>query len=157
MRLALDTAILIRGHAAATGLARDLVETIPKVGARLVVSHYILGEVERVLRYPRLQALYGMSDEDIVAYIRLLKSISDTVDVVAGPPIVLRDPNDDPVVYAAWAGHADILCTIDRHFYDANVISFCARYRIRLMSDIELLHFLKRILPGPTAAPTTGA
>jgi putative PIN family toxin of toxin-antitoxin system len=145
MRVALDTAILIRGHAGATGVARDLVATIPAIGVRLVVSAYILNEVERVLRYPRLRALYRLSDHQIAAYVAFLASIADTVETTDGPPIVLRDPNDDPIVYTAWAGQADILCTIDRHFYDPNVLSFCARHRIRVMSDIELLHLLQRL------------
>ena len=63
-----------------------------------------------------------------------------------GPPLVLKDPNDDPVVYTALAGQADILCTVDRHFFEPNVLSFCSRYRIQLMSDVQLLHLLRALI-----------
>jgi predicted nucleic acid-binding protein len=42
--------------------------------------------------------------------------------------VVLKDPNDDPVVYTAVAGGADVICTVDRHFYQPNVLAFCSRH-----------------------------
>jgi len=91
-----------------------------------------------------------MTDGDIWRYIHLLESIGDLVNLAEGPPIVLKDPNDDPIVYTALVAHADILCTVDKHFYEPNVLSFCARYKIRLMTDIELLHFLRRFEVPPS-------
>ncbi len=59
MRIAVDTAILIRGNVRATGSAKDLLlKAIPDSGTRLVLSPYVLAEVDRVLRYTRIQALY---------------------------------------------------------------------------------------------------
>ena len=148
MRITVDTAILIRAHAGANGPAKELLQVIQELGLRLVLSAYILAEVDRVLRYPRMQALYRMTDGDIWRYLRLLESIGDTVDLMEGPPIVLKDPNDDPVIYTALSGNADILCTVDKHFYEPNVLSFCARYRIRIMTDVELLQFLRKFAPA---------
>jgi putative PIN family toxin of toxin-antitoxin system len=148
MRIAVDTAILIRGNVRATGPAKDLLlQAIPDSGSRLVLSPYVLAEVDRVLRYERIQALYRLTDADIWRYLRLLESIADVVDPVEGPPVVLKDPNDDPVVYTAVAGQADILCTVDKHFYEQSVLSFCSRNGIRLMGDVELLHFLRKLIP----------
>lgn len=148
MRIAVDTAILIRANGKATGPAKDLLQAVPDSGSRLVLSPYVLGELDRVLRYPRIQALYRLTDDEIWRYLRLLESIADIVDPAEGPPIVLKDPNDDSVVYTALAGQADILCTVDKHFYEPNVLAFCARHGIRLMADIELLHFLRKLIPG---------
>ena len=128
MRIAIDTAILIRGNVRATGSAKDLLlKAIPDSGTRLVLSPYVLAEVDRVLRYTRIQALYQLTDEDIWQYLRLLESIADVVDPAEGPPIV----------YTALAGQADILCTVDKHFYEPNVLS-----------DVQLLHFLRKLIPG---------
>ncbi len=107
-----------------------------------------MAEVDRVLRYTRIQALYQLTDADIWQYLRLLESIADVVDPAEGPPIVLKDSNDDPIVYTALAGQADILRTVHKHFYEPNVLSFCARNGIRLMGDVELLHFLRKLIPG---------
>jgi hypothetical protein len=65
--------------------------------------------------------------------------VAEIVVPAEGPPLVLKDPNDDPVVYTALAGGADVLCTVDRHFYEPNVLSFCARYDIQVMTVVELL------------------
>lgn len=80
MRIALDTAILIRGNIRATGPVKELLTAIQNSGSRIVVSPYVLAEVDRVLRYPRLQALYRLTDADIWRYLRLLESIADIVD-----------------------------------------------------------------------------
>ena len=148
MRIAVDTAILIRANAKASGPAKELLQVIQQCGARLVVSPYVLDEIQRVLRYPRIQALYHLRDGDIWKYVHLLESIADIVDPAEGPAIVLKDPNDDPVVYTALAGQADVLCTVDKHFYEPSVLGFCARHGIRIMSDIDLLHFLRKLIPG---------
>ncbi|MGC1722312.1 MAG: hypothetical protein WA746_25280, partial [Isosphaeraceae bacterium] len=52
---------------------------------------------------------------------------------------ILTCPDDDPVVYTALAGAADVICTVDRHFYEPNVLQFCSRFGIRIMDDVELL------------------
>lgn len=145
MRVALDTAILIRGHPRATGPAREIISIAPKANVRFVFSSFILAEVDRVLRYPRLQSLYRMSDAEIREYLDLLISIGDLVEIAEGSPVVLRDPDDDPIIYTALVGRADILCTVDNHFYDPNVLTFYARYRIRVMFDLELLQLLKTL------------
>ena len=56
---------------------------------------------------------------------------------------MLKDPDDDPVIYTALAGAADVICTVDRHFYEPGVLGFCSRYGIRIMDDVELLHDLR--------------
>jgi putative PIN family toxin of toxin-antitoxin system len=144
MRITLDTAILVRTNAKAKGPARELLKVIQQQGARLVLSPFLLEEVQRVLRYPRMQAIYHLDADDILEHVQLLESLADLVIPAEGPSVVLKDPNDDPVVYTALAGQADILCTVDRHFYEPNVLSFCARHGIQLMTDVELLRALRR-------------
>ncbi len=66
------------------------------------------------MRYPRLLARHGLSEEEIEEHIGFLRRISELVDVVIGEPVVLSDPDDDPVIYTALEGGADVLCTLDR-------------------------------------------
>ncbi len=60
----------------------------------------------------------------------------------------LKDANDDPVVYTAVSGQADVLCTVDKHFYEPDVFAFCSRQGIQLMTDVKLLHLLRQLIPG---------
>ena len=89
-----------------------------------------------------MQALYPMSDADIDGHIEYLESFAELVVPLEGPPVVLTDPDDDPVIYTALAGGADVICTLDKHFREPNVRSFCYRHRIQIMSEFELLRAL---------------
>src|SRR5207302_5035528 len=51
-------------------------------------------ELARVLRYPRLQAVYGLSEEEVYNYIAFLR---DSAEIVSVNPLVtapIRDVND---------------------------------------------------------------
>lgn len=146
MRIGIDTAILIRAHDKASGPARELLALIRDTEHKLILSPYVLSEVARVLYYPRLQKLYSLTEHEIDRYLGMLRSMADIVDPADGPPVVLEDPEDDPIVYTAVAGEADILCTVDKHFYAPNVLDFCVRHRIRLMTDVQLLRLLREIM-----------
>jgi hypothetical protein len=83
-----------------------------------------------------------------VFHVRSLESLADVVIPAEGPPVVLKDPDDDPVLYTAIAiaGQSDVLCTADRHFYEPDVLSFCSRHGIQIMDDVDLLHVLRQDL-----------
>ena len=119
MRVTPDTEILVRMNAKAAGPARKLLEEILAGPDKLVLSEFLLMEIARVLSYPRMQKLYGLSAGDIDEHVRLLRLRSDLVHPVMYEPVVLADPADDPVVYTAISGGAEVLCTLDRHFIRA--------------------------------------
>lgn len=146
MRIGIDTAILIRAHEKAAGPARELLTLIRQTEHTLVLSPYVLNEVARVLRYPRLQKLFNLTEQEIERHLKVLASMADMVEPASGPSIVLEDPADDPIVYTAIAGEADILCTVDKHFYAPNVLEFCARHKVRVMTDVQLLRLLRVIV-----------
>ncbi|MGO9260687.1 MAG: PIN domain-containing protein [Bryobacteraceae bacterium] len=79
------------------------------------------------------------SDREIEEHVDYLRRISSLVDVVVKKPVVLSDPDDDPVVYTAVDGRADVLCTRDRDLFQPDVIAFCRAHRISVMNDLELL------------------
>jgi len=90
MRITPDTTVLIRTTAKATGPARELLAVIRQLDCRLVLSRFLLDEVQRVLRYPRVQAVYRLNDDDILEHARYLESLADMVSPFEGPPIVLK-------------------------------------------------------------------
>jgi len=108
----------------------------------IALSPFILGEVGKVLSYPRMQALYNLPGEDIHDHVDYLRSIARIVEPQPGLPVVLSDPKDDPIVYTAVAAGADVLCVRDRHFYDPAVVAFCGREDIRIMDELLLLELL---------------
>lgn len=144
MRIVLDTNVLVRANIKARGPARDLLLKIAYSEHVLVASPFLVREVERALAYPRLRKLWRMSLRDIQEHVQFLLKISELVHPIVGAPVVLKDPNDDPVVYAAVYGKADVLCTLDRDFFEPEVVAFCRTRGISILGDVELLRELMR-------------
>ena len=149
MRFALDSNVLVRALASPRGPALRLLDIILDAHT-LVTSRFILDEVERVLLYPRLQARYRITANEAARFTENLAAVAHIVEPVIVQPIVLSDPADDPVLYTAADGKADVRCTRNiRHFDVAEVQSFCAARSIRVMTDLDVLRDL--LEHGPTA------
>jgi len=58
-------------------------------------------------------------------------------------PMFSTDPDDDPIIATAGVGKADVICTLDRHFRQQNVQSYCSQHAIRIVTDLELLKLLR--------------
>jgi putative PIN family toxin of toxin-antitoxin system len=144
MIVTFDTSILVRATKRSNGPARRAVNQIAfNTGHSIALSPFILGEVGKVLSYPRMLDLYHLTSDEIHEHVEFLRSVSRIVEPTGGRPVVLSDPNDDPIVYTAVAAGADVLCVKDRDFYDPSVIAFCREEDIRIMDDIALLEILR--------------
>jgi hypothetical protein len=56
-----------------------LLHEIPEGDHRLVLSNEIITEAVKVLRYPRFQDLYGLTDADLFDYQQFLQDAADIV------------------------------------------------------------------------------
>jgi putative PIN family toxin of toxin-antitoxin system len=143
MIVTFDTSILVRATKRSDGPARKVINALALNPSHVIaLSPFILGEVGKVLAYPRMQALYKLTGDEIHNHVEFLRSIARIVEPQLGWPIVLSDPNDDPVVYTAVAAGANVLCAKDRHFYEPAVVAFCRREGIQVMDDLSLLELL---------------
>ena len=59
-------------------------------------------------------------------------------------PVPIRDPKDVVVLQTAVSGDADVICTLDKDFYDAETIAFCAALGINVCDDRELAEQINR-------------
>lgn len=145
MRFTFDSNILVRAVTSPGGPALRLLDLVLDAYT-LVLSQFILDEVERVLLYPRIQSRYQITLEEATRFTASLAAVSHLVEPAIIEPVVLSDPDDDGVLYTAADGGADILCTRNtRHFSSAAVTTFCERHGIRVMTDLEVL---KELLGG---------
>ena len=144
MRITVDSNVLVRAATSPQGPALRLLDII--LGSHtLVLSRFILDEVERVLMYPRLRFRYGITPAEAARFARALGDVSHLVEPSIASPVVLSDPDDDAVLYTALDGKADILCTLNtKHFGAYLVQSFCNRHGIRVMGDVETLRELEK-------------
>jgi predicted nucleic acid-binding protein len=137
--------VLVRATRAASGPARELLLYFERSQQVLVLSAWILDEVRRVLRYPRLAAIHRLTEEDVDAFVNGLTQIAEMVKLQGGvsPQAAVSDPQDVPILQTAVVGKAQVLCTRDRHLYQRAALVFCREHGIEVMDDLQLLARLR--------------
>jgi predicted nucleic acid-binding protein len=56
----------------------------------------------------------------------------------------MDDPGDTAVVAVAVGGRANVICTLDRHFYQDKVRGYCRERMIEIMDNAELLARMRK-------------
>jgi putative PIN family toxin of toxin-antitoxin system len=143
VKIVLDTNILVRANEHSHGLARELLINIIESKHTLLLSDEMLHEVAKVLRYPRLQAFYGLSEKRVYDYMAFLRRASDIVPLNPLLSTPIRDVNDIIVMQTAIIGEADILCTRDEDFFEDPAGEFLSSLGIAVLDDIALIHRLR--------------
>jgi putative PIN family toxin of toxin-antitoxin system len=105
----------------------------------------MLEEVERVLHYPRLLKLFGLTEAEIFQFLTFLAASAEIVESDQTLTIPIRDLNDAHVLQTAVSGRADYVCTLDKHFKDGPVVSFCSNSGMAVVSDVELLQVIRQL------------
>jgi putative PIN family toxin of toxin-antitoxin system len=82
------------GERGSSGPVRALLLSLLEKGHILLTSSEILVELARVLRYPRLQALFGLTEEQIYNYVQFLREVSQPVIPDYTLRVSIRDPQD---------------------------------------------------------------
>ena len=143
MKIVLDTTILVRANERSNGLARELLLNVVESKHTLLLSNEMLHELAKVLRYPRLQAFYNLTENLVFDYVNFLRRASEIVDLnplVAAP---IRDVNDIIVMQTAIIGEADVLCSKDADFFDETAREYLNKLGIAVLDDISLMHRLR--------------
>jgi putative PIN family toxin of toxin-antitoxin system len=143
VRILLDNAILVRASATKSGLARDLLLQIVESKHVLLLSNEMLYELAKVLRYPKMLALHGLSEERIYDYIGFLRKVSQIIGLSPLFTAPIRDANDIIVMQTAILGDADVLCTRDQDFFHEPAIAYLSNLGVAVLDDIALMHRLR--------------
>jgi predicted nucleic acid-binding protein len=106
----------------------------------LLLSPFLLQELERVFSYDRVRASTKLTNEEIAEYLGYLmaKEVSEIVFPGPAPRVVPSDADDDPVVHTAVVGRADVLCTLNRDFYHSAVRGYCREHGVLIAGDVEV-------------------
>lgn len=143
MRIVLDSNILVRAFVSSQGVARNLLLTILASDHTLILSNEILFEAARVLRYPRLLAAHGESEETVYEFTGWLREAAEIVVLDPLAPAPIRDRNDIFVLQTALSAEADVVCSGDRDFFEPPASIFLASSGIEVLTDAQLLRKLK--------------
>ena len=135
-RAVFDTNILIsylltHRHAIATLID----EHLRQGDFSLVTAPELLEELDRVLRYPKLQRYY--SEAERKRFVALVMALSECVDLPDAIPSICRDPDDDRVIACAVVGQADLIVS-----GDDDLLSLGKVRNIEILSPVQ---FLERV------------
>ena len=110
--IVLDTNVLLSGVAYPNSVPGKLIAAWKNGGVDVILSHYILDELQRVL--PRLNHRLGWSPQDIQDFIDSLAFLADIVELLSAKEQKLRDEADQPVLGTLLASKANYLVTGDK-------------------------------------------
>lgn len=143
MRIVLDSNILVRSFSGRGGLAKELLLKVLSNDHQLILSSEMLAEVTRVLRYPRMMMSHGQDEEAIYEFAVSLRNGAEFVMLDPLTSVEIRDRDDILILQTALAGEADVICTIDRDFFEPPASVFLARRGIAVVTDVQLMLILK--------------
>lgn len=135
LRVVLDTNVLISALAR-FGYSREFIFALLSENVKIVLSDYILSEIEDVLRRnkfkdkPILHTLKDFITRD-VDLVQVSFKISKTP---------LRDPKDHPILRTAQKGRAQFIITGDE-----DLLTLKSYRNINIVSMIEFLELLKSL------------
>jgi putative PIN family toxin of toxin-antitoxin system len=118
VRIVLDSNILVRSFVRSRGLSRELLHLIVTGNDSLILSNEMLSELTSVLRYPRLMAGHGQSEEAIYEFTGWLRETAIVIPINPLSFAPIRDEKDIFVLQTALSGEANVLCTWDRDFFE---------------------------------------
>ena len=109
----------------------------------LVTSLAILGDLRRVLRYPRLRKRHQWSDEEIELFVDAIALAATLTPGVLEVNAVAEDPTDNKVLACAVEGQADYVVASDDHLLKLE------RYaKIPILPPRRFLDLLQAAPPG---------
>ncbi len=143
MKIVLDTTILVRANEQAHGLGRELLTSLIESKHVLLLSNEMLHELAKVLRYPRLQVFFGLTEDLVYNYVAFLRQSAEIVTLHHLLTAPIRDVNDVIVVQTAIIGEADIICTNDEDFFEKPIAQYLSNHGISVLDDIALMQRLR--------------
>ena len=141
MRVVVDTNILVSYLITHRSLIAEIIDVhLARGDFRLLTSHVLLKELDRVLQYPRLHRYYDA--ETRVRFVALIVALSEIVDLPDEVPRICRDPDDDWVIACAVAGEAALIVSGDRDLLDLEQVGdipilSASRFLTRLREEEE--------------------
>lgn len=78
----------------------------------LLTALTLLQELDRVLRYDRLQRYYDAATRD--RFVALIAALSELIELPDEIPPICRDPDDDRIIACAVIGRADAIVSGDK-------------------------------------------
>ena len=113
MKIVLDTNVLLSGLMSPEGAPGRIVAAWAEARFEVALSLDQLGEIARVLEYPKIRRKLGWDDGKIESFIKQLYIRAEVIELGSISVEVPGDPDDAPILATLAAANADILVTGD--------------------------------------------
>lgn len=108
-----DTNLFISGLIKRPSIPHQLVEAFRQGAFTLILTEQLLKEYRRVLPRPKFREKYGLTVEEVGAFLFLVETNAHMVEPLRRLPVKVRDEQDERVLGAALGGKAEYLITGD--------------------------------------------
>jgi len=121
MRIVLDTNVLVSAILSPRSISAQIMRLLLKGKLNLVISHDIIDETLRVLRYPKLAKLIKknfVAPKEVYFVIERLSAIAVVTPGELTLDAIHDDPSDNKILACAVEGEADFIISGDRYLTD---------------------------------------
>jgi predicted nucleic acid-binding protein len=138
IRVFLDASVLFAAALSATGSARDLVLAGARGAAELVVSNFVVIEVERNLqaKAPRAVPAFQVFQQAGIFTVR------DPSSMLVAQVATIVEPKDAPIVAGAITASASYVASYDRKHLLSQAPLIAAHYQITVAIPNQVLRML---------------
>jgi putative PIN family toxin of toxin-antitoxin system len=129
----------------------------------LLISDAICNEITKVLFYPKIRKRLAASDEALLNFVELLRTVAIVTPGLLSLPLLAADPDDTKYLICAVEGRADYIISGDHHLTDLKIFQ-----GIRVVTSAEFIEiygdalspnhdtYLKMLASAPDVAPDYG-
>lgn len=115
IKVVLDTNLFVSGAISCSGNPDKILRAWQEARFILVISESIIKEIEKVLRYPKIQKKYYLEEKDIQEIIESLWIDAQVTPGRLKVNLIIDDPSDNKFLSCACEGKADYIVTGDKH------------------------------------------
>ena len=102
-----------------------------------------LRKLNETLHYPRLLKRFTLTETEIAQFVAFLAASAEIVEVDETITAPIRDPKDIHILQTAIGGNAEYIRTLDEHFFETAVVTFCSQRGVTVISDLDLLRLVR--------------
>jgi uncharacterized protein len=110
-RVVLDSNVFVSGVIKEHGVAAEVLDSWNAAAFIVLMSPWQRREIEDVLRRSWLSRKYNVAEDTVARLLHLIDERAEQLPDASAPAMLVRDPDDVPILAAALAGQADYLVT----------------------------------------------
>ncbi|MES0361288.1 MAG: putative toxin-antitoxin system toxin component, PIN family [Anaerolineales bacterium] len=115
MRVVLDVNVLMSAIISSKGSPDRIMELWEEERFKVVISPEIIGELGKVIHYPKIQEKYHLPGQYVAQFLELISNQAIVIKPVREITQIKSDPEDDKYLECAVAGGAAYIISGDQH------------------------------------------